>query len=71
MDEIWALPESELIEVEFNDNGQPIGDNAKKLVGYLGVLARKGTELPLDYSDWRAVPSDNKDIFWDILKVCV
>ncbi|OAY67808.1 hypothetical protein ACMD2_24314 [Ananas comosus] len=67
MDEIWALPEGKFIKITFNDKGQPVGDSAKKLIGYLGVLARKGMEAPLDYNDWRAVPTDNKDLLWNIL----
>lgn len=70
MDEIWALPEGKFIKITFNDKGQPVGDSAKKLIGYLGVLARKGMEAPLDYNDWRAVPIDNKDLLWNILMVC-
>ncbi|XP_042037024.1 uncharacterized protein LOC121783049 isoform X1 [Salvia splendens] len=60
--DIWGRnSDDELIKVNFNKRGQPVGPNRLKFTGFLGTLARNGKYAPLDIDDWRKVPKENKD----------
>ncbi|KAL8116554.1 hypothetical protein AgCh_022903 [Apium graveolens] len=52
------------IYVTINESGQPVGDEASKLISFLGTVARDGLTAPLIYADWRAVPEANKEKMW-------
>ncbi|CAN6180408.1 unnamed protein product [Urochloa humidicola] len=57
---VWTMPEGARIRVSFNDQGQPIGDEARTLSNFLGQIARDGTVAPVTYTDWRFFPEKNK-----------
>ncbi|KAL6654189.1 hypothetical protein ACP70R_007654 [Stipagrostis hirtigluma subsp. patula] len=68
-EEFWAKERKEKIKLEFNEFGQPIGDDAKELPSVIGMLVRtKG--FPLCYDDWREVDVDKKLKIIEILE-CV
>lgn len=56
--------EGKRIYVTTNELGQPIGDEASKLISFLGTVARDGLTAPLIYADWRAMPEPNKEKMW-------
>ncbi|KAK9103150.1 hypothetical protein Sjap_020404 [Stephania japonica] len=43
------------LKIEFNDEGQMVGENSKKLASYMGVLACEHASL--DFSSWTKVDS--------------
>jgi len=49
--------------VEFNEKNQPIGKFEKKLMSYLGSVARH--YVPIDILDWREVPEELKNMIWE------
>ncbi|KAM0029940.1 hypothetical protein Hdeb2414_s0018g00531541 [Helianthus debilis subsp. tardiflorus] len=51
--EIWKMNSTERIAVTFNDFGQPVGEEGKGLVRYLGTLVRMADHVSIKYSDWR------------------
>ena len=53
--------------IKYNQKGQPIGDDAKKYVSYLGVLGR--TMVPLNYENWHKVPKELKEKLWSCVEV--
>ncbi|KAM6586742.1 hypothetical protein CsatA_009347 [Cannabis sativa] len=55
-----------LLEVEYNQWGQCIGDTANELVSQIGLYARRN--LPLSYNDWRKVPMEFKNLLWEYIK---
>ncbi|XP_060965386.1 uncharacterized protein LOC133034339 [Cannabis sativa] len=55
-----------LLEVEYNQWGQCIGDTANELVSQIGLYARRN--LPLAYNDWRKVPMEFKNLLWEYIK---
>ncbi|KAF7148533.1 hypothetical protein RHSIM_Rhsim03G0123400 [Rhododendron simsii] len=55
------------IEVEFDDNGQPIGDGSIKLSSFLGPLVRE--IVPYTLSDWRKLPSGLAAVLWQSIQV--
>ncbi|KAF7145332.1 hypothetical protein RHSIM_Rhsim04G0083300 [Rhododendron simsii] len=55
------------IEVEFDKNGQPIGDGSIKLSSFLGPLVRE--IVPYTLSDWRKLPTGMAEILWQSVKV--
>ncbi|KAF7140038.1 hypothetical protein RHSIM_Rhsim06G0121300 [Rhododendron simsii] len=54
-------------EVEFDKNGQPIGDGSIKLSSFLGPLVRE--IVPYTLSDWRKLPTGMAEILWQSVKV--
>lgn len=52
------------IHITTDESGQPVGDEASKLISFLGTVARDGITAPLIYADWRAVPEANKEKMW-------
>ncbi|XP_072967617.1 uncharacterized protein [Typha angustifolia] len=65
---VWSRPEGDLIHVNFNSVGQPVGKEATTLSSFLGTIARDGKLAPLIYVDWRALPDENKDIMWQVVQ---
>lgn len=57
------------IYVTTNESGQPVGDEASKLISFLGTVARDGLTAPLIYADWRAMPEANKEKMWQQVQV--
>ncbi|WJX39685.1 hypothetical protein P8452_27206 [Trifolium repens] len=53
-------------KVQWNADGQPIGDNSEKFVSYIGVITRR--LIPLNTRDWRSkdeVLKTCKDTVWE------
>ncbi|XP_021972118.1 uncharacterized protein LOC110867357 [Helianthus annuus] len=59
---------TERIDVTFNDHGQPVGEEGKELVQYLGTLVRMADHVSIEYSDWRKVPMKNKEDMYSLVK---
>ena len=55
------------IGIQYNDDGQGVGEEYVQLVSYLGVLAR--TRVLVYHTDWRVVPMELKEKLWDCVKV--
>ncbi|KAI7726493.1 hypothetical protein M8C21_015315 [Ambrosia artemisiifolia] len=66
--EIWRLNNTQRIIVTFNKFGQPVGDEGKELVQYLGTLVRMADHVSIEYSDWRKVPKKNKEDLYSLVK---
>ncbi|KAL6337951.1 hypothetical protein AAG906_005914 [Vitis piasezkii] len=55
------------IDIQYNDDGEGVGEGYVQLVSYLGVLAR--TMVPVYHTDWRVVPVELKEKLWDCVKL--
>ncbi|RVW33041.1 hypothetical protein CK203_101238 [Vitis vinifera] len=55
------------IDIQYNDDGEGVGEGYVQLVSYLGVLAR--TMVPVYHTDWRVVPMELKEKLWDCIKM--
>ena len=55
------------IKIELNNEGQPIGENYRRLSSCIGVQTRK--MLPVGCSDWRLVDVELKKALWTDIKV--
>ena len=55
------------IDIQYNDDGEGVGNGYVQLISYLGVLAR--TMVPVYHIDWRVVPAELKEKLWDYVKV--
>ena len=55
------------IDIQYNDDGEGVGEGYVQLISYLGVLAR--TMVPVYHFDWRVVPVELKEKLWDCVKV--
>ena len=64
-----ALQNDGPIAVNFNSNGQAIGEGSVSLSSFLGPLVRE--IVPYTISDWRKVPEKMKDILWATIQVKV
>ena len=56
-------------DVTFNQHGQPIGETAKKMQSYIGVLVRE--KVKITYDNWKEVPNDVKDSIWEAVNVSI
>ncbi|KAB1215562.1 hypothetical protein CJ030_MR4G017910 [Morella rubra] len=48
MTDVWNLKEDELIPVQFNGNGQPLGNEGGIFNKFTGCVARVANQIPLD-----------------------
>ena len=55
------------IDIQYNDDGEGVGEEYVQLVSYLGVLAQ--TMVPIYHIDWKVVPMELKEKLWDCVKV--
>ena len=55
------------IDIQYNDDGEGVGEGYVQLISYLGVLAQ--TMVPVDHTDWRVVSTELKENLWDCVKV--
>ncbi|MFQ6642630.1 hypothetical protein Gotur_018289, partial [Gossypium turneri] len=58
----------ERVKVSRNNLGQPVGSEARLLVGYLGIIARNANMLPINYESWHQMPDSNKNEALDNIK---
>jgi hypothetical protein len=55
------------IKLMINEYGQPVGQNARRYSGAIGVHVRRKISIACD--DWRLVDPKIKDETWDDIKV--
>lgn len=67
--DVWDMPEGNTIVVKFNDRGQPIDEKGRVLASFLGIMARDATLTPLNFSDWRTFPEEEKSKLLAFVKV--
>ncbi|OMO70402.1 hypothetical protein COLO4_28612 [Corchorus olitorius] len=65
---LWNEIPPNRVVVEGNEFGQPVGNEAKLLGGYLGKLSRQYTTLPVIPDSWHKVPMDRKMAAMDLVK---
>ncbi|KAK5802333.1 hypothetical protein PVK06_029921 [Gossypium arboreum] len=66
--DLYDLNPIERVKVSRNSHGQPVGFEARLLVGYLGIIARNANMLPINYESWYHMPDSNKNQALDNIK---
>ncbi|MFQ6642634.1 hypothetical protein Gotur_018289, partial [Gossypium turneri] len=66
--DLYELNPIERVKVSRNNLGQPVGSEARLLVGYLGIIARNANMLPINYESWHQMPDSNKNEALDNIK---
>ncbi|KAK5824509.1 hypothetical protein PVK06_019284 [Gossypium arboreum] len=59
--DLYNLNSVERVKVTRNSHGQPVGQEARLLAGYLGIIARNANMLPINYKSWHNMPDSNKN----------
>jgi len=59
--------QGEKLPIEFQSNGLPSGENAKRFKLQVASFARECTSILI--SDWNSVPRDTKDEIWKSITV--
>ncbi|THG08410.1 hypothetical protein TEA_015068 [Camellia sinensis var. sinensis] len=59
------------LDIQFDENYCPIGDNVAKLTTQLSIIVRNGNIVPLTFLDWNNVPDDIVDAIWKDLRMPV
>ncbi|PPR94447.1 hypothetical protein GOBAR_AA26223 [Gossypium barbadense] len=59
--DLYNLNYVERVKVTRNSHGQPVGQEARLLAGYLGIIARNANVLPINYESWHNMPDSNKN----------
>ncbi|KAL2924191.1 Eukaryotic translation initiation factor 3 subunit M, partial [Bienertia sinuspersici] len=58
----------EKLKVDFNMNGQPIGDHRATLANYCGALVKDPLNAPLyEVEQFSQIPQENKDKMWQLV----
>ncbi|KAH7842765.1 hypothetical protein Vadar_008931 [Vaccinium darrowii] len=52
------------LQVMFNEDYKPLGEEGTKLIGQLGIIVCSPNQVPLTYLDWNVVPEDIKSTIW-------
>ncbi|XP_075096341.1 uncharacterized protein LOC142174446 [Nicotiana tabacum] len=65
--EIINLQEGQKLSVEFDEDHQAIGENASKLIWFLGQTVRSRTCCPLKVNSWKEIEQDKINHMWDIV----
>ncbi|KAJ1434258.1 putative transposase, Ptta/En/Spm, plant [Sesbania bispinosa] len=63
--DVWELPSNERIVLEWNGEGQPVGDSGGLLTKFLGPIGRDFSYFPISYENWKKVPRDYKRIAYE------
>ncbi|KAF7824032.1 hypothetical protein G2W53_022176 [Senna tora] len=66
--EVWSLPAGQRVVVDFNAQGQPIGDAGGLIGGFLGLVATNVTNFPITYRNWKRVPESYKEASFNTIK---
>ncbi|KAF9613006.1 hypothetical protein IFM89_004860 [Coptis chinensis] len=64
---ITKMREGELLNVQYNEDGQRIGEGGKDLASYSGLLAESRISI-VDYENWHAVRDEVRDLLWVTIK---
>nr|XP_009777223.1 PREDICTED: uncharacterized protein LOC104226841 [Nicotiana sylvestris] len=64
---IINLQEGQKLPVEFDKDHQAIGENASKLIWFLGQTVRSRTCCPLKVNGWKEIEQDKIDHMWEIV----
>jgi hypothetical protein len=68
LDEVFARkPGMPKIKVMVNEYGQPVGENARRFSGAVGIHVRQ--KISIACADWRLVDPEIKDAVWADIKV--
>ncbi|KAG8489529.1 hypothetical protein CXB51_017547 [Gossypium anomalum] len=67
--DLYNLNSVERVKVTRNSHGQPVGQEARLLAGYLGIIARNANMLPINYESWHNMPDSNKNQALSNIKV--
>ncbi|KAG8492357.1 hypothetical protein CXB51_009637 [Gossypium anomalum] len=59
--DLYNLNSVERVKVTRNSHGQPVGQEARLLAGYLSIIARNANMLPINYESWHNMPDSNKN----------
>ncbi|PPR85089.1 hypothetical protein GOBAR_AA35602 [Gossypium barbadense] len=59
--DLYNLNSVERVKVTRNSHGQPVGQEARLLAGYLGIIARNANMLPINYESWHNMHDSNKN----------
>ncbi|KAJ1412231.1 putative transposase, Ptta/En/Spm, plant [Sesbania bispinosa] len=62
--DVLGLTRDKKVVLEWNQEGQPIGEAAGLLGGFLGSLAANVNKFPISYEKWPDVPLSYKDHVW-------
>ncbi|PPR88679.1 hypothetical protein GOBAR_AA32007 [Gossypium barbadense] len=58
---LYNLNSVERVNVTRNSHGQPVGQEARLLAGYLGIIARNANMLPINFESWHNMSDSNKN----------
>ncbi|KAG8474510.1 hypothetical protein CXB51_031169 [Gossypium anomalum] len=59
--DLYNLNSVERVKVTRSSHGQPVGQEARLLASYLGIIAQNVNMLPINYESWHNMPDSNKN----------
>ena len=66
---LYSIPDGKRVVAEFIGMWQPVGRSGSKWQRTTGKMVRKGLFIRIS-DDWKKVPLEKKELFFDALMVC-
>lgn len=67
--DVWDMPDGELVCVETDGFGNPIGWEGKTLLNAIGSLVRRHQCAPINYLSWKDMPESYINNMFDLIQV--
>ncbi|XP_073226470.1 uncharacterized protein [Cicer arietinum] len=59
--DVWEMEDGDLIIVNLDKYGRPIGEEGTTLTRFIGSVARRYQYAPINYKSWKVMPNDYKE----------
>ncbi|XP_073224493.1 uncharacterized protein [Cicer arietinum] len=59
--DVWEMEHGDLIIVNLDKYGRPIGEEGTTLTRFIGSVARRYQYAPINYKSWKVMPNDYKE----------
>lgn len=67
--DVWEMEHGDLIIVNLDKYGRPIGEEGTTLTRFIGSVARRYQYAPIDYKSWKVMPNDYKEEMLKLIEV--
>ncbi|XP_073224538.1 uncharacterized protein [Cicer arietinum] len=67
--DVWEMEDGDLIIVNLDKYGRPIGEEGTTLTRFIGSVARRYQYAPINYKSWKVMPNDYKEEMLKLIEV--
>ncbi|XP_073221871.1 uncharacterized protein [Cicer arietinum] len=67
--DVWEMEHGDLIIVNLDKYGRPIGEEGTTLTRFIGSVARRYQYAPINYKSWKVMPNDYKEEMLKLIEI--